>query len=130
MLLGVLSHLSLFWVDMVMVLSTKQSVVVVQSLIESDKGFVLNVSATLSNLAVGLGRLLSIYEQPNLRSIIRMSFIMRSTEESVCILSAETVDLKNSILFSVPLALLAGAITVILPEAYSKVKSFSQQKWQ
>ena len=130
MLLGVLPPLSLFWVDMVMVLSTKQSVVVVQSLIESDKGFVLNVSATLSNLAVGLGRLLSIYEQPNLRSIIRMSFIMRSTEESVCILSAETVDLENSILFSVPLALLAGAITVVVPEAYSKVKSFSQQKWQ
>jgi hypothetical protein len=130
MLLGVLPPLSLFWVDMVMVLSTKQCVVVVQSLIESDKGFVLNVSATLRNLAVGLGRLLSIYEQPNLRSIIRMSFIMRSTEESVCILTAETVDLKNSILFSVPLALLAGAITVILPEAYSKVKSFSQQKWQ
>ena len=130
MLLGVLPPLSLFWVDMVMVLSTKQSVVVVQSLIESDKGFVLNVSATLSNLAVGLGRLLSIYEQPNLRSIIRMSFIMRSTEESVCILSAETVDLENSILFSVPLALLAGAFTVVVPEAYSKVKSFGHQKWQ
>ena len=31
---------------------------------ESDKGFVLNVSATLSNHAVGIGRLLSIYGQP------------------------------------------------------------------
>ena len=97
---------------------------------ESDKGFFMNVSATLRNLAVGLGRLLSIYEQPNLRSIIRTSFIMLSTEESVCILTAETVDLKYSILFSVPLALLAGAFTVVVPEAYSKVKSSSQQKWQ
>ena len=84
----------------------------------------------LSDLAVGLGRLLSIYEQPNLRSIIRTSFIMLSTEESVCILTAETVDLKYSILFSIPLALLAGAFTVVVPEAYSKVKSSSQRKWQ
>jgi hypothetical protein len=97
---------------------------------ESDKGFVLNVSATLRNLAVGLGRSLSIYEQPNLRSIIRTTFIMLSTEESVCILTAETVDLKYSILFSVPLALLAGSIIVVVPEAYSKAKSSSQQKWQ
>jgi hypothetical protein len=78
----------------------------------------------------GLGRLLSIYEQPNLRSIIRTSFIMLSTEESICILTAETVDLKYSILILVPLALLAGAFTVVVPEAYSKVKSSSQQKWQ
>jgi hypothetical protein len=84
----------------------------------------------LSDLAVGLGRLLSIYDLPNLRSIIRTSFIMLSTEESVCILAAETVDLKYSILFSVPLALLAGAFTVVVPEAYSKVKSSSQRKWQ
>jgi hypothetical protein len=97
---------------------------------ESDRGFVLNVSATLRNLAVGHGRSLSIYEQPNLRSIIRTTFIMLSTEESVCILTAETVDLKYSILFSVPLALLAGSIIVVVPEAYSKVKSSSQQKWQ
>jgi hypothetical protein len=45
-------------------------------------------------------------------------------------LAAETVDLKYSILFSVPLALLAGAFTVVVPEAYSKVKSSSQRKWQ
>jgi hypothetical protein len=97
---------------------------------ESDKGFVLYVSVTIRNLAVGLGRLLSIYEQPNRRSIIRTTFIILSTEEGICILTAETVDLKYSILFSVPLAFLAGAFIVVVPEAYSNVKSSSQQTWQ
>jgi hypothetical protein len=41
----------------------------------------------------------------------------------VCILTAETVDLifyKYSILLSILLALLAGAFTVVAPEAYRK----------
>jgi hypothetical protein len=48
------------------------------------------------------------------------------TAESACILTAETVDLlfyNYSILLAAPLALLAGAFTVVVPEAYRKVKS-------
>jgi hypothetical protein len=48
------------------------------------------------------------------------------TAESVCILTAETVDLifyKYSIMLSIPLALLAGAFTVVVPEAYRKTRS-------
>jgi hypothetical protein len=51
--------------------------------------------------------------------------------ESVCILTAETVDLifyQYSILLSIPLALLAGAFTVVAPEAYRKVTSANQQR--
>jgi hypothetical protein len=45
------------------------------------------------------------------------------TAESACILTAETVDLifyQYSILLAVPLALLAGAFTVVAPEAYRR----------
>jgi hypothetical protein len=41
-------------------------------------------------------------------------------------LAAETVDLifyKYSILLSIPLALLAGAFTVVVPEAFRKISS-------
>jgi hypothetical protein len=44
----------------------------------------------------------------------------------VCILTAETVDLifyKYSILLSIPMALLAGAFAVVVPEAYRKTRT-------
>ena len=86
---------------------------------ESDKGFVLNVGTTLRSFAVGLGRLLSL--------------IILITAESICILTAETVDLifyRYSILLSVPLALLKGAFAVIASEDYRKMKSTNQRKRQ
>jgi hypothetical protein len=103
------------------------------SVLEQDtsKGFVSNLSTTFRNFVVGLGRLPSLYKQPNLRTILRTSLMILITAESVCILTAETVDLifyKYSILLSVPLALLAGAFTVVAPNAYRKLKSPNQQK--
>jgi hypothetical protein len=86
----------------------------------------------LRNFAVGLGGLLSVYKQRNLRCIIRTSLIIVITAESICFLSAEIVDLifyKYSILLSTPLALLA-AFTVVSSEAYRKMKSSSQRKKQ
>ena len=96
----------------------------------SQKGFISNLETTFRNFAVGIKRLPYLYRQQNLKTILKTSLLILITAESVCILTAETVDLKYSILFSVPLALLAGAFTVVVPEAYSKVKSSSQQKWQ
>jgi hypothetical protein len=64
-----------------------------------------------------------LYKEPNLNSIIKTSLLILITAESVCILTAETVDLifyKYSILLSVPLALLAGAFTVVASEAYRR----------
>jgi hypothetical protein len=58
-----------------------------------------------------------------LKAILKTSLVILITAESVCILSAETVDLifyKYSIMLSIPLALLAGAFTVVAPEAYRK----------
>jgi hypothetical protein len=58
-----------------------------------------------------------------LKTILKTSLVILITAESVCILTAETVDLifyKYSIMLSIPLALLAGAFTVVAPEAYKK----------
>ena len=98
---------------------------------DSNKGFIPNLSITFRNFAVGLKRLPSLYKQPSLRSILKTSLVILVTAESVCILTAETVDLifyRYSIFLSVPLALLAGAFTVVAPIAYGKLKSNSQQE--
>jgi hypothetical protein len=92
---------------------------------ESNKGFLPNLAITFRNFAVGLKRLPSLYEQPALKSMLRTSLVILITAESVCILTAETVDLifyKYSIFLSVPLALLAGAFTVVAPSTYRKLR--------
>lgn len=65
------------------------------------------------------------------KMILKTSVIILITAESACILTAETVGIffyNYSILLSVPLALFAGALTVVVPEAYKKVKSDSLTK--
>jgi hypothetical protein len=92
----------------------------------SEKGFISNIKTTFKNFAVGIEKLPYLYKQNNLKAILKTSLVILITAESICILTAETVDLiffKYSILLSVPLALLAGAFTVVAPEAYRKAKS-------
>ena len=98
---------------------------------DSNKGFIPNLSITFRNFAVGLNRLPSLYKQPSLRSILKTSLVILVTAKSVCILTAETVDLifyRYSIFLSVPLALLAGAFTVVAPISYGKLKSVKHEK--
>ena len=100
---------------------------------DSKNGFISNLKTTLKNFAVGIKKLPYLYRQQNLKSILKTSLVILITAESVCILTAETVDLifyKYSILLSVPLALLAGAFTVVAPEAYRKVKSVNSAKFK
>lgn len=69
--------------------------------------------------------MLQLHKQPNLKYILKTSLFILVTAESACTLTAETVDLtfyQYSLLPSVPLALLAGALTVVVPEAYRKLK--------
>jgi hypothetical protein len=92
---------------------------------DSNKGFIPNLKTTFRNFAVGIKKLPCLYKESNLKSIIKTSLLILITAESVCILTAETVDFifyNYSILLSVPLALLAGAFTVVAPEAYRKTK--------
>jgi hypothetical protein len=103
--------------------SPKQSMCSCCSVLEQDskKGFVSNLETTFKNFAVGIKKLPYLYKQNNLKTILKTSLVILITAESVCILTAETVDLifyKYSILLSIPLALLVGAFTVVVPEAY------------
>jgi hypothetical protein len=91
----------------------------------AGSGFIPNLKTTFRNFVVGITKLPQLYKQPNLKYILKTSLYILITAESVCILTAETVDLifyQYSILLSVPLALLAGAFTVVAPEAYRKIK--------
>ena len=92
---------------------------------ETTLGFASNLKTTFSNFAIGFKRLFRIHNQRELRMILKSSLFILVTAESVCILTAETVDLlfyQYSLLLSVPLALLAGAFTVVAPAAYRRVK--------
>jgi hypothetical protein len=116
--------------------SPNQSMCSCCSVLEQDskKGFISNLKTTFKNFAVGIKKLPYLYKQNNLKTILKTSLVILITAESVCILTAETVDLifyKYSILLSIPLALLAGAFTVVVPEAYRKtrkIRSSSPEK--
>jgi hypothetical protein len=100
------------------------------SLLEQNStlGFVSNVKTTFVNFALGFRRLFKIRNQRRLKSILKSSLFILVTAESVCILTAETVDLvfyQYSMLLSVPLALLAGAFIVVTPTAYRKAKQWN-----
>jgi hypothetical protein len=84
-------------------------------------GFIPNLKITFRNFALGIVKISKLHKQPNLKYILKTSGYILVTAESACILTAETVDLifyQYSLLLSVPLALLAGAFAVVVPEAY------------
>jgi hypothetical protein len=92
---------------------------------DSTQGFVSNLKTTFTNFALGFKRLIRIRNQRGIKSILKGSLFILITAESVCILTAETVDLifyQYSIILSIPLALMAGAFTVVAPSAYIKAK--------
>jgi hypothetical protein len=92
---------------------------------DSTQRFVPNLKTTFANFASGFGRLFSIHKQTGIKAILKSSLFILVTAESACILTAETVDLifyQYSLVLSIPLALLAGAFTVVAPAAYRKAK--------
>ena len=87
-------------------------------------GFIPNLKTTFRNFVIGITKLPHLHKQPNLKYVLKSSAYILVTAESLCILTAETVDLvfyQYSILLAIPLALLAGAFTVVAPEAYRKI---------
>ena len=89
----------------------------------SSNAFLPNLVSTFRNFATGLKKLPQLHKQQNLKAILKTSAYILITAESACILTAETVDLvfyQYSLLLSVPLALVAGAFTVVAPQAFVK----------
>jgi hypothetical protein len=90
----------------------------------AGSGFIPNLKITFKNFVIGITKLPQLHRQPNLKYVLKSSAYILVTAESACILTAETVDLlfyQYSILIAVPLALLAGAFTVVAPGAYGKM---------
>lgn len=92
---------------------------------QSNKGFIANLVLTFKNFGLGIFKLFSLHRQSNIKHILKTSLIILFTGETVCILTAETIDLafyNYSLLLSIPLALLAGTFTIVSQEAYKKIK--------
>jgi hypothetical protein len=90
----------------------------------AGSGFIPNLKTTFKNFVMGITKLPHLHKQPNLKFILKSSAYILVTAESACILTAETVDLifyQYSIFLAAPLALLAGAFTVVAAEAYRKM---------
>jgi len=91
----------------------------------SSKGLIPNLKITFRSFALGIKRMPELHKQRNIKLIVKTSLYILITAESACILTAMTVDLllyQYSLLLAVPLALLAGAFTVVAPEAYRRIK--------
>jgi hypothetical protein len=96
------------------------------SVLEQDStGFIATLLKTFKNCLIGVKKMTQLHKQPNMKKILWASIIIMVTAETACILTAETIDLifyRHSLFISIPLALLAGAFSVVVPEAYRKTK--------
>jgi len=86
-------------------------------------GFISNLKSTFKNFEVGIRRMPMLYKQDNFRQIVKTSLYVLVASESVCIITAETVNLvffRHALWLSIPLSLFAGALAITLLEAYKK----------
>ena len=91
----------------------------------AHKGFIVNLQNTFKNFVEGCKKITKLHKQKNIKPIVKSSLYILVTAESACILTAETVGIvfyQYSIFLSVPLALLVGAFTVVVPQAYKMNK--------
>ena len=92
---------------------------------DESMGFLSNLITTFKNFGSGLKKMKDLPKQQNLKEILKSTLTVLITAETACIITAETVDLlffKQAIFLSIPLALFAGAFTVVAPEAYRMMK--------
>jgi hypothetical protein len=90
-----------------------------------SNGFLSNLKSTFKNFENGVRKIPVIYKQDNFRQIVKTSLYVLITSESVCIITAETVNLaffRHALWLSIPLSLLAGALAITLLESYKRTK--------
>lgn len=91
-----------------------------------SKGFMPNLSRTFKNFVVGIGRIHLIHKKSNFRQILKTSLYLLITGESLCILTAETVNLaffRHALWLSIPLSLLVGAFAITALESFRKTRA-------
>ncbi|MGI9012431.1 MAG: hypothetical protein ACR2F1_14770, partial [Nitrososphaeraceae archaeon] len=96
---------------------------------QSQKGFLTNMLLTFKSFIHGFRKISGLRRQTNLKYLLKTSLIILITAESVCILTAEMIGIvfyNYSIVLSIPVALLVGALTIVFIEAFKKIKVQSQ----
>ena len=95
-----------------------------------DRRFIANLKTTFRNFAVGITKMPYLYKQPYARQILKTSLYVLVVSESLCILTALTVDFifyRHSLWLSIPLALFVGAFSITALESYRKIRSESSK---
>jgi hypothetical protein len=95
-----------------------------------DKRFIPSLTSSFRNFALGVTKIPYLYKQPYAKQIIKTSIYVMIVSESLCILSAETMDFvfyRHSLWLSIPLALFVGAFAITALESYRKIRSESSR---
>jgi len=95
----------------------------------SSKRFLPTTLLTFKSFINGFRKISDSRNQSELKYILKTSLIILITAESACILTAETIGIifyNYSIVLSILLALLVGALTIVIIEAYKTIKVKSQ----
>lgn len=93
-----------------------------------DKKFISSLTSSFRNFALGVTKISSLHKQPYAKQILKTSLYVLVVSESLCILTAETIDFifyRHSLWLSIPLALFVGAFTITAVESYRKIRSQS-----
>src|SRR5215208_5416842 len=92
---------------------------------QRSQGFLTDMLLTFKSFINGFRKISDLRRQSNLKCILKTSLIILITAESACILTAETIGIlfyNYSIVLSIPLALLIGALVIVVIEAFKKIK--------
>ena len=91
----------------------------------SPGGYLVSLKQTFQSFVFGLSVLTRIHKLPDASRIFKASLLVLLSAESGCIIAAATVDVvlyQYSSFLSIPVALLAGTLTVAVTAAYRSSK--------
>jgi hypothetical protein len=92
---------------------------------DEHNGFVSNIKTTFKNFVMGIKKIPELHKSPDFKQIVKTTLYVLITGESVCIITAETVNLaffRHALWLSIPLSLFAGALAITMVEAYKRSK--------
>jgi hypothetical protein len=92
---------------------------------DEHNGFVSNIKTTFKNFVIGIKKIPELHKSPDFKQMVKTTLYVLITGESVCILTAETVNLaffRHALWLSIPLSLFAGALAITMLEAYKRSK--------
>lgn len=95
------------------------------SALEQNVGFVSNLKSSFRNFAIGIQKIPTLHGRSDFSQIVRTSLYILVASESICIVTAETVNLaffRHTLWLSIPLSILAGALAITVVEAYRRSK--------